>query len=174
MKLLYTTLLSFLAVSAFSQSDIFDAARLGDVEAAKTMAAIHSDTLTSINGQGYSPLILAAYHDQTAFLDYLVEMGVDVSGSEGEPTALQAVCYKGFTAACAVLLEAGANPNFKDPNGMSPLHYAAQFNHIEIVHLLLEAGTDTEAVDLNDRKPFDYAKLLNHTEVISALEEVAE
>ncbi|TNE28068.1 MAG: hypothetical protein EP346_10605 [Bacteroidetes bacterium] len=174
MKLLYTTLLSFCAVSGFAQNDIFDAARTGNVEAAKAMVQINADTLASENGQGYSPLILAAYHDQTEFIQYLVEQGIDVSGSEGEPTALQAVCYKGFTETCAVLLEAGANPNYKDPNGMSPLHYAAQFNHINIVNLLLEAGADVNATDLNDRKPLDYAVLLNHTEVVSALEKTEE
>jgi ankyrin repeat protein len=41
-----------------------------------------------------------------------------------------------------LLLEHGADPNVKDNDGRTPLHYAADFDHPEVVKLLLEHGAN--------------------------------
>jgi len=44
-----------------------------------------------------------------------------------------------------IALKNGANPNTKDIDGRTPLHWAAQGGHVEIVKLLLERGADPNA-----------------------------
>ena len=39
-----------------------------------------------------------------------------------------------------LLSEGKLSVNIQDNNGMSPLHYAARYNHIEAVTLLLNSG----------------------------------
>ena len=46
-----------------------------------------------------------------------------------------------------MLIAAGANPNAKDIDGVTPLHMAAFARNAENAHLLLEAGADPKAKD---------------------------
>jgi uncharacterized protein len=46
-----------------------------------------------------------------------------------------------------MLIAAGANPNAKDIDGVTPLHLAAFARNAENAHLLLEAGADPKAKD---------------------------
>lgn len=165
MKNLLLILLLGVSCLSYAQSDIFEAARSGNVEDAMAMAEINPDTLTAESSAGYTPLILACYYDHLKFVRYLVEQGVEVNGEEGTSTALQAASYKGFTELAKFLLEAGADPDTRDANGMSPLHYASQFNHVEIVKLLVTHNADTDVQDSNGHSPADIARLLEHTEV---------
>jgi len=55
-------------------------------------------------------------------------------------------------------LENGANPNAKDNDGWTPLHWAAQDGHVEIVKILLERGADPRIADNRGHIPLDYAK----------------
>ncbi len=56
------------------------------------------------------------------------------------------------------LLACGADPNCRDADGCTLLHYAAWNNPIrEIAAALFEAGADPEACDGHGRKPLDYA-----------------
>jgi ankyrin repeat protein len=41
-----------------------------------------------------------------------------------------------------LLLERGADPNVKDDDGKTPLHYAAWKGHHKVVELLLEHGAN--------------------------------
>jgi len=52
-----------------------------------------------------------------------------------------------------LLLEAGANPNARDPRGQIPLHAAAQGWRISGVELLVSAGSDVNAADKEGRTP---------------------
>lgn len=166
-----TALLSCASFFAHSQTDIYQAARDGDVEAAQAMAVISADTLSATGPQGFTPAILAAYYDRADFLSYLITSGVDVSGEEGKPTALQGASFKGFEDCVEILLEADANPDFIDPSGFTALHYAAQFNHPEVVRLLVEHGADVSIPDASGRTALEIARMLSRTEIVEILEE---
>lgn len=62
-------------------------------------------------------------------------------------TPLHWAAVNGSVDAAAILLEAGADPNFQDARGRSPLHWAARRNRLEVVNLLLQAGADPNLVD---------------------------
>ena len=51
----------------------------------------------------------------------------------------------GREAMVRLLLEAGADKEAKDDDGLTPLGWAAWIGHEAVVRLLLERGADTEA-----------------------------
>jgi ankyrin repeat protein len=69
------------------------------------------------------------------------------------------------------LLDSGANPNSSiDSAKLTPLHFAAQKNGLEIAMLLLEAGADPFAYTEPDGETaLDVAQLYNHQQMISLL-----
>ena len=73
------------------------------------------------------------------------------------------------------LLSAGENPNqCLDSAKITPLHFAAQHNALDIIPLLITAGADIHATTVPDgQTPLDIAKLQGHQEMISLLEDYA-
>ena len=55
--------------------------------------------------------------------------------------------------AVATLLELGANPNWKDKDGLTALHYAVLIENEEIIELLLEHNADVNAQDNEGETP---------------------
>ncbi|KAL1851056.1 hypothetical protein Daus18300_012665 [Diaporthe australafricana] len=88
-------------------------------------------------------LQMAAFLDQTSFVDLLLSRGVDVN-SEGHyyGTALQAAARCGHTAMTQKLLDAGAKVNVTGGEWQTALRAAIVDGHGAIVHLLLDHGAD--------------------------------
>ncbi len=55
-------------------------------------------------------------------------------------------------------LAQGADVNFRDENGQTPLHYAARKGHTETVGALIEKRAGVNAVDNDNQTPLDIAK----------------
>lgn len=55
-------------------------------------------------------------------------------------TALQCAAYSGFLECVQILLEAGAEVNLQDDEGITALHWAASAGHLATVSLLLNSG----------------------------------
>ena len=55
------------------------------------------------------------------------------------------------------LIKSGADINFKDEKGLTPLHYAAVSGNIDLVKYLVENGADVCAKDKKGRTPDYYA-----------------
>ncbi|KEF59780.1 uncharacterized protein A1O9_04628 [Exophiala aquamarina CBS 119918] len=55
------------------------------------------------------------------------------------------------------LLDQGADPNYRDRNGWSAIHWAAEEGHEDIVHLLLKGGADVNAVSSYGTSPLHCA-----------------
>lgn len=160
-------ILSLILFSLQAQAqDIYDAARKGDLETIKALFEKDPNSINTSNSQDYTPLILACYYNQLEVVKYLVENKVKLNESQGSATALQAVCYKGFKEIAEVLLDYGSDPNIYDANGTSPLIYATQFKHIEIIGLLLKKGANKNYVDPSGNSAVDYAEKLQIQETL--------
>jgi ankyrin repeat protein len=88
----------------------------------------------------------------------------------GVPALLHAV-EKGHYDVCEVLLRHGADANYSDESGLTPIMIAADFGHRKIAILLLRHGADVHLTDEDGWTALSYA--LNHDrpnkEVISHL-----
>ena len=169
MKNLFLLSAIIFSSSVFGQTDVFSAARSGDTEAIAKLYMLNADTINAENQQGYTPVILACYYDQTAVLKVLMQYKVELNEKPNSPTALQAAAYKGFTDCVKLLLDYGANPNIADANGTTPLIYAVQFSHTEIVDLLLKKGASVNYKDPNGFTAINYAENLGLTEILALL-----
>jgi hypothetical protein len=75
-------------------------------------------------------------------------------------TALHVAAGDAVLLAVKVLLQAGADPNMQDAQGMSPLHRAAAANlrdSVAVISALVAAGADTTALDRHGRSAADIA-----------------
>jgi len=63
----------------------------------------------------------------------------------------------GNTEKVRELLERGADPNAKDDDGWTPLHYATYRGHTHIVELLIEMGADPNIRNKDGKTPADIA-----------------
>jgi len=63
MKLILNLILFSCSFFSFSQTDIFQIARKGNVEELKSYLKANPNTLNSVNENGSTPLILACYYN---------------------------------------------------------------------------------------------------------------
>ena len=145
------------------------------------LAAVNADVdaLRQVLGEGVSPnavtdgLVPLQYlccardrgnaernDNRVACLNILVDAGADVNfGLSSTPLSLAA--GRGSPKLVAALINAGANVNWHNSTGWTPLHWACWCNDssVECVELLLNAGADVNARGfLDDRgTPLDYA-----------------
>jgi cytohesin len=68
-----------------------------------------------------------------------------------------------------LLLEAGANPNTRGPDGQIPLHYVARGGGISRVELLISSGSDVNARDKKGVSPAMIAFELGQTDIFDLM-----
>jgi ankyrin repeat protein len=68
---------------------------------------------------------------------------------------------------CEAILENGADPNHKNGEGQSPLHWAADTANVETLSVLLEAGADITVREKDDSTLFH--ALANHPQSSKAI-----
>lgn len=86
----------------------------------------------------------AAIQGNVAVIREHIKAGTDLDEKEptgGSSPLITAIVF-GKTEVAKVLIEAGANANFRNNEGSTPLHTAAFFCRIDIVELLLDKGVD--------------------------------
>lgn len=88
----------------------------------------------------------AAKEGNIADINKLLEKGANINERTGgyEGTALMIAAEKGQTEAVKLLIEKGANVNEKDGSNVTPLMYAALYDHANIAKILIENGADID------------------------------
>ena len=74
---------------------------------------------------------------------------------DGLWTPLHEAAAQGFVDVTRALLITGANPNARDEDGQTPLHWAED---TDCARLLLAAGASPNAADADGLTPLDYAE----------------
>ena len=119
---------------------------------ATAYAAAPFDT-NGFDRQGNSALVLAAKANNEYAVSVLLRCHADpnkVTDNIHESPLSQAVAL-GFINVAKVLLESGADVNWKDNDHMTPLHKAVLAEKYPLVKLLLENGANINAVNKQQR-----------------------
>jgi len=97
----------------------------------------------------HNGLWTALSNQNEALLRVLLEGGADVNIERGKgDTPFRVVCTQGLPYFANILIEAGANYNFKEKSlGKTSLRAAAHFGRTEMVQLLLDLGLDPDVRD---------------------------
>lgn len=76
---------------------------------------------------------------------------------------------KGHPAVVHAFLKKGSDPNSRDANGGTALHWAASRGNAEIARLLLDAGADPAATDGEGKTPREVAEKKGRAELVEIL-----
>ena len=153
--------------------DLFEAASFGDEDRLAELLAGDPSSVTSLSGDGFTALHLAAFFGQTRAAASLVEGGADVDApGRGwmTGTALHSATSAGDAAVVEGLLEAGADPNARQAGGWTPLHAAAHNGDTANIVLLLAAGGDARAVPDDGTSVLEMAERSGVEAAIAAIE----
>ena len=89
-------------------------------------------------------------------------------------TILHHACREGYDDVTIDLLEADADPSFKDSRGYTPLHYACENGHDKCIQAIFYSSKDhfglPEMKDSNGRIPLHIACMQQHYHLLKALE----
>ena len=103
------------------------------------------------------PLIEATLAGDVDEVRSLLQADADPNALYNTNTALTYAARDGFTEISQLLLDSGAEVNWIDGEGVTPLILAAFKDHPKLAELLLIYGADTTIVDQWDRTALDYA-----------------
>jgi ankyrin repeat protein len=152
-----------------AETPLMAAARAGDAESIRLLLAAGADPNVAESSLGETALMWAAAEDQADAIRALVAGGADTGRASrvldlapmnwlnigmvstvlpvgGWPPLLFAA-RENAPAAALALIEVGADPNIRDPDGLTAMNVAVMNDHYDLAVALLEAGADPDAAD---------------------------
>jgi ankyrin repeat protein len=151
-----------------TSADIFELARTNQAEELKT--ALTGIDINATDSRGSTPLIVAAYYNNTEATKVLLDAGAATDLQDGMGnTALMGVCFKGYTAIGELLLQYNASVDVPNGNGATALTFAATFGHTDLIKLLIANGADKTLRDRFGKNPVDYARIQENIEALRIL-----
>jgi ankyrin repeat protein len=98
--------------------------------------------------RGYTALILAAYNEHPAAVDFLIGKGDNACAADPKGnTSLMGVAFKGNAQIAARLIAAHCNVNAVNGAGQTALMMASMFGRNDVAQLLLTHGADPQIHD---------------------------
>jgi ankyrin repeat protein len=153
---------------------IFEAAATGKTERIQRLMAKEPELVNAYAEDGSQPLGLAAYFGQEQAVRVLVEAGADVQTPARNALGVAPLgsAVAGRNASITrLLLQAGADPNFRERGGYTPLHVAAHNGDVEILRSLLVAGAEIHAQNEDGKTALDMAEAAGHEAAARVLRE---
>ncbi|XP_067147249.1 ankyrin repeat and SAM domain-containing protein 6 isoform X2 [Apteryx mantelli] len=139
------------------QPDVFHALKLGDFRLVKEIVDEDPSQVNITNGDGASPLMIAAVTGQLPLVQLLVEKNADIDKQDNVHgwTALMQATYHGNKDVVKYLLNQGADVNLRAKNGYTAFDLIMLLNDpdTELVRLLASAcmQVDKDKSKLNSR-----------------------
>ena len=156
----------------YSQSDIFDASRRGQLTEVISIYSKNPDVINQTNKEGYSPLILACYHGNEEVVKFLIDKVDNINRTSNYGTPLMAAVVKGDIKIIEMLLSKNADTKIADVNGTTAMHYAVMFKNYEAIKLLIEANADLKIKDNRGQSALDYAAIYNDRKLNNLLKNI--
>jgi len=124
------------------------------------------------DGNGYTPLFMAAYHGNEAMVELLLRAGArkNFKAKDGA-TALLVSAQNGHFGCVEALIRAEANVDAAKNDGATALLVSAQNGHFGCVEALIRAEANVDAAKNTGRTPLMIAVLFNHPNVVKCLVE---
>lgn len=142
----------------------FEAARQGSTDRLAIFIDAHYD-LNTRDDNGYTALILAAYHGQQAAVEQLLQAGADpCSQDKRGNTALMGAIFKGEVTIAHRLIHADCAVDESNHSGQTAAMYAALFQRKDILSALTAKGADLDAHDLLGNDARSLARGQFHTQ----------
>ena len=88
--------------------------------------------------------------------------GCDLSARDGNGETVLSIVAKVRPDLVRLLIENGVDVNHADDSGITPLHWAVEYDNEEAVRLLLDAGACTESSDSSGETPLHWAAWTGH------------
>ena len=151
---------------------IHEAAAMGVVPRLEALLANDAAQVNAFAVDGFQPLGLAAFFGRTEAAALLLARGGEVNTPSRNPmqvNALHAALAGPAPDFARSLIEAGADVNAVQQDGVTPLHEAAHIGRADLVRLLLDRGADPTAKDGQGRTAADFARERGHTAVLDVL-----
>ncbi len=170
------------AVSTEGETALMTASRTGNVDAVKALLAHGAEVNAKESWHGETALMWAVSEKHAAVVRELIAMGADVNArstankwerqNSAEPrekwlplgslSALEFAARDGCVACIPVLVDAGADINAVDQDGITPLLSAIINGHYDAAGVLLEKGANPNIADRTGRSPL-YSAVDFHT-----------
>ena len=133
-KFLYPIIL-FLTCSCGSTDYIHYAVMQNDLTGVKSY--VDSGEIDTRDGNGATPLIVAAYYGHDSIVKYLCDRGAKVDHRDYNGwTALMYASYYNFYNVAKILIDHNAAVDIVDSEGHTALYYAQEYQHDKIASLL--------------------------------------
>lgn len=123
----------------------YEAIVCGELENVTNSLAKHKFYANQCSNDGFPPLCLAAFFDQTGIAKLLLENGADPNLQATNPSkvnALHSAVAKENYELCKLLIEFGVNVNARQMQNVTALHSASHRGNLRIVKILIESGAD--------------------------------
>jgi uncharacterized protein len=155
-------------VARLPELDFFEASAVGDCRTLESLLRKDALLVHQTSDDGWGALHLAAGFGGAPATALLLEHGAHVHRISRNPMRNQALhACLGLSQdreTARLLIAQGADVNFPQAGGFTPLHQAASAGAKELVVLLLDAGADPNKACDQGKTPADYASERNHQE----------
>lgn len=140
----------------------------GKINYVKDSLASNKSYANQYSNDGFTPLSLAAFFNQTEIAKLLLENGADPNLHATGPSkvnALHAAVAKENYELCKYLIEYGVKVNTPQMQNVTALHSAAHKGNLELVKLLVANGADSNLRMDNGDTAISIAEKDGHKEV---------
>jgi len=131
----------------------------GDVDAVRALLAAGAQP-GARDASGFTPLMLAVVHGQSAMVDVLLARGADVNArNRAGLTPVMLASINDRVPVLRALLARGADVNARTRAGWTALTYAAWRGHAAVARVLIAHGAQPNVTDRDGRTILQYATL---------------